>query len=177
MADLITIARPYAKAAFEFATEHNQVEEWQSMLTFTAEVSQDARIEDLLISDMKPDSIADLFIAISKEVLNEYGRNFIKVMAENKRLSILPEVLKLFVQYRLEKESEVDVDVISASVLTEEQLDKISVAVEKRLSRKVKLNCHIDQSIISGFIIRAGDMVIDSSIRGRLNRLSDALQS
>lgn len=177
MTDLITIARPYAKAAFEFATEHNQVDEWHKMLTFSTEVSQNAQIKDLLISDMKPDSIAELFITVGNDVLNESGRNFIKVMAENKRLATLPEVLKLFQQFRLEKESEIDVDVISASTLTTGQLDKISVAVEKRLLRKVKLKCHIDPSIISGFIIRAGDMVIDSSIRGRLNRLSDALQS
>lgn len=98
-------------------------------------------------------------------------------MAENKRLALLPDVLSLFMQYRLERESVADVDVISAAPLTDSQLDKITAAVEQRLSRKVKLKCHIDQSIISGFIIRSGDMVIDSSIRGRLNRLSDALQS
>jgi len=80
-------------------------------------------------------------------------------------------------QYCLDKEAQADVDVISANELTEEQLNKISVAVEKRLSRKVKLKCHIDKSLISGFIIRTGDMVIDSSIRGRLNRLNDVLQS
>ena len=98
-------------------------------------------------------------------------------MAENKRLILLPDVLMLFVQFVLAKQAVADVDVISATPLTDAQLDKIAAGVEQRLSRKVRLKCHIDKSIMSGFIIRSGDMVIDSSIRGRLNRLSDALQS
>lgn len=177
MADLITIARPYAKAAFDFAVEHNNIESWQKMLVLTSEVSKDEQIRNILTSDMKPDAIAQLFINICKDVLDEYSANFIKIMAENKRLALLPEVFVLFQQYCLEKASAADVDVISAVELTAEQLSKISTAVEQRLSRKVNLKCHIDKSIISGFIIRTGDMVIDSSIRGRLNRLSDALQS
>ncbi|XKM13548.1 F0F1 ATP synthase subunit delta [Orbaceae bacterium ac157xtp] len=177
MADLITIARPYAKAAFEFAVEHNNIEQWRKMLMLTSEVSKDEQMVNLLSSDMKPDSIAKLFITVCKDVLNEHGENFIKIMAENKRLSILPEVYNLFENHRLERESVADVDVISAVELSKDQLNKISTAVEKRLSRKVNLNCRIDNSIIAGFIVRTGDMVIDSSIRGRLNRLNDALQS
>jgi len=177
MADNITVARPYAKAAFDFAVEHNRVEAWQKILTLASHISQDDQIKSLLTSDMKPDSIAKLFINICNDQLDEYQTNFIKVMAENKRLILMPEVLTLFIHYNLAKEAVADVDVISAAPLTDSQLNKIMAAVEQRLSRKVKLNCHIDKSIISGFIIRSGDMVIDSSIRGRLNRLSDALQS
>jgi len=177
MADLITIARPYAKAAFDFAVERNCIEEWQKMLVLAARVSQDEQIKSVLTSDMKPDSIANVFISICKDELDEYRSNFIKVMAENKRLALLPEVLALFVKYCSEREAMANVDVTSASPLTPAQLNKIKAAIEQRLSRKVKLECHIDESIISGFIIRMGDMVIDSSIRGRLNRLSDALQS
>ncbi|RKS85815.1 ATP synthase F1 subcomplex delta subunit [Orbus hercynius] len=177
MADLITIARPYAKAAFDFAVEHKSIEAWQQMLVLTSEVSKDEQIQSILTSDMKPESIAKLFINICQDVLDEYRANFIKIMAENKRLALLPEVFTLFQQLCLEKASAADVEVISATELTADQLNKISIAVEQRLSRKVNLKCHIDKSIISGFIIRTGDMVIDSSIRGRLNRLSDALQS
>lgn len=177
MADLITIARPYAKAAFDFAVERDGIEAWQKMLILASHVSEDEQIQSVLTSDMKPNSVANLFISICKEELDEYRTNFIKVMAENKRLALLPDVLSLFMQYCLERESVANVDVISAAPLTDSQLNKITAAVEQRLSRKVKLKCHIDKSIISGFIIRSGDMVIDSSIRGRLNRLSDALQS
>lgn len=177
MADFITVARPYAKAAFDFAVEHNRIEAWQKMLTLVSHISQDEQIKSILTSDMKPDSIAQLFINVCREQLDEYQANFIKVMAENKRLILLPDVLMLFIQFVLAKQAVADVDVISATPLTDAQLDKIAAGVEQRLSRKVRLKCHIDKSIMSGFIIRSGDMVIDSSIRGRLNRLSDALQS
>ncbi|MDF7666561.1 F0F1 ATP synthase subunit delta [Orbaceae bacterium ESL0727] len=177
MTDLITIARPYAKAAFDFAIEHNSIQAWQTMLGLASEVSQNDQVKNILTSDMKPESVAKIMTDICKDVLDDYGCNFIKVMAENKRLYLLPEVLTLFNQYYLEREEVADVDVISASELTKTQLSKIAEAVEQRLSRKVKLKCQIDESLISGFIIRTGDMVIDSSIRGRLNRLNDVLQS
>lgn len=177
MADLITIARPYAKAAFDFAVEKNSIQKWHDMLVFTAQVSQNEYIRSLLTSDMQAHSIAELFIKVSHDVLDEFQANFIKIMAENKRLLLLPEVLALFKQRCLERDGKADVDVISAKPLSNEQLNKITTAVEKRLSRKIKLKCHIDESIISGFIIRTGDMVIDSSIRGRLTRLNNALQS
>lgn len=98
-------------------------------------------------------------------------------MAENDRLSTLPEVLSQFIQLRAVLESTVDVEVTSAIELTKQQLANISAAMEKRLSRKVKLNCKIDKSVIAGMIIRAGDLVIDGSVRGRLERLTDVLQS
>ncbi|MFW3316363.1 ATP synthase F1 subunit delta, partial [Escherichia coli] len=93
------------------------------------------------------------------------------------RLSTLPEVLSQFIQLRAVLESTVDVEVTSAIELTKQQLANISAAMEKRLSRKVKLNCKIDKSVIAGMIIRAGDLVIDGSVRGRLERLTDVLQS
>ena len=98
-------------------------------------------------------------------------------MAENGRLKVLPDVLEQFVQLRAAQEATVEVEVTSASALNEDQLSKISAAMEKRLSRKVKLNCKIDKSVMAGVIIRAGDMVIDGSVRGRLDRLTDVLQS
>ncbi|WP_145600694.1 ATP synthase F1 subunit delta, partial [Yersinia frederiksenii] len=109
--------------------------------------------------------------------LDEPAQNFIRVMAENGRLLVLPEVLQQFIQLRASLESTVDVEVSSASALNDEQLAKIAAAMEKRLSRKVKLNCKIDKSVMAGVVIRAGDMVIDGSVRGRLERLADVLQS
>ena len=98
-------------------------------------------------------------------------------MAENGRLQVLPDVLEQFIHLRAASEATAEVDVISASQLSEAQLEKIVGAMEKRLSRKVKLNCKIDKSVMAGVIIRAGDMVIDGSVRGRLDRLADVLQS
>lgn len=177
MSEYITVARPYAKAAFDFAVEQQNLDGWQQMLTFAAEVSRNEDVRNLLSSSAAAETMAEMFIAVCNNQLDEYGQNFIKVMAENKRLVTLPDVLEQFVLYRAEKESTIDVEVISADELNKNQLKKITKAMEKRLSRKVMLNCKIDKSVMAGIIIRAGDMVIDGSIRGRLQRLADTLQS
>ncbi|AUG98792.1 F0F1 ATP synthase subunit delta [Pectobacteriaceae bacterium CE70] len=177
MSEFVTVARPYAKAAFDFAVESQSVDHWQQMLTFVAEVARNEHIAELLSGAVAPQTMAKTFIAVCGDELDDACQNLIRVMAENGRLSVLSEVLAQFVQHRAELESTVDVDVISAAALNEQQLSKIAAAMEQRLSRKVKLNCKIDKSVIAGVIIRAGDMVIDGSIRGRLERLTDVLQS
>ncbi|MCG5049970.1 F0F1 ATP synthase subunit delta [Pectobacterium brasiliense] len=177
MSEFVTVARPYAKAAFDFAVENQALDRWQNMLAFSAEVARNEQIAELLSGAVAPIELAKTFIAVCGDQLDEAGQNLIKVMAENGRLPVLPEVLEQFIQLRAALESTVDVDVISASTLSEQQLSKIAGAMEKRLSRKVKLNCKIDKSVMAGVVIRAGDMVIDGSIRGRLERLADVLQS
>ncbi|ENS3792689.1 F0F1 ATP synthase subunit delta [Escherichia coli] len=177
MSEFITVARPYAKAAFDFAVEHQSVERWQDMLTFAAEVTKNEQMAELLSGALAPETPAESFIAVCGEQLDENGQNLIRVMAENGRLNALPDVLEQFIHLRAVSEATAEVDVISAAALSEQQLAKISAAMEKRLSRKVKLNCKIDKSVMAGVIIRSGDMVIDGSVRGRLERLADVLQS
>ncbi|GKV91552.1 F0F1 ATP synthase subunit delta [Pectobacterium carotovorum] len=177
MSEFVTVARPYAKAAFDFAVENQALDRWQNMLAFSAEVARNEQISELLSGAVAPIELAKTFIAVCGDQLDEAGQNLIRVMAENGRLPVLPEVLEQFIQLRATLESTVDVDVISASTLSEQQQSKIAAAMEKRLSRKVKLNCKIDKSVMAGVVIRAGDMVIDGSIRGRLERLADVLQS
>ncbi|CAQ82132.1 MULTISPECIES: F0F1 ATP synthase subunit delta [Photorhabdus] len=177
MSEFATVARPYAKAAFDFAVEKQSLEQWQNMLAFTAEVTRNEQVGELLSGSLASETLANTFIAICGEQVDEHAQNFIRIMAENGRLLALPEVLQQFIQLRASLESTVDVEVISATELSEQQLAKISTAMEKRLSRKVKLNCKIDKSVIAGVVVRAGDLVIDGSIRGRLDRLTDVLQS
>ncbi|NHB91917.1 F0F1 ATP synthase subunit delta [Photorhabdus cinerea] len=177
MSEFATVARPYAKAAFDFAVEKQSLEQWQNMLVFTAEVTRNEQVGELLSGSLASETLANTFIAICGELVDEHAQNFIRIMAENGRLLALPEVLQQFIQLRASLESTVDVEVISAAELSEQQLAKISAAMEKRLSRKVKLNCKIDKSVIAGVVVRAGDLVIDGSIRGRLDRLTDVLQS
>ncbi|MGB9096014.1 F0F1 ATP synthase subunit delta [Erwinia sp.] len=177
MSDFTTVARPYAKAAFDFAVEHQSVESWQQMLAFATEVASNEQVADLLSGATAPEALSAQFIAICGDQLDEAGQNLVKVMAENKRLPALPAVLAQFIQLRAAYDATADVEVISSITLSDEQLTKISAAMEKRLSRKVKLNCKIDKSVLAGVIIRAGDMVIDGSVRGRLERLTDVLQS
>ncbi|MFQ1682261.1 F0F1 ATP synthase subunit delta [Pantoea dispersa] len=177
MSDLITVARPYAKAAFDFAVEHQSIDRWQTMLAFAAEVARNEQMAELLSGASAPEALSASFNAVCGDQLDEHAQNLIKVMAENGRLTALPAVLEQFIQLRDAYEATAEVDVISASALSDSQLSKISAAMEKRLSRKVKLNCKIDKSVMAGVVIRAGDLVIDGSVRGRLDRLADVLQS
>ncbi|ATZ13201.1 F0F1 ATP synthase subunit delta [Erwinia amylovora] len=177
MSEFTTVARPYAKAAFDFAVEHQGVDRWQQMLAFAASVASNEQMTDLLSGALAPEALSETFIAICGDQLDEAGQNLIKVMAENGRLPTLTAVLEQFIQLRAAHDATAEVDVISSTTLSDEQLAKISAAMEKRLSRKVKLNCKIDKSVMAGVIIRAGDMVIDGSVRGRLERLADVLQS
>ncbi|MGL4859536.1 MAG: F0F1 ATP synthase subunit delta [Enterobacteriaceae bacterium] len=177
MSEYITVARPYAKAAFDFACEHQCVERWQDMLAFAAEVTRVEQVADMISSALAPETLSEHFIAICGDMLDQQGGNLVRIMAESGRLVVLPEVLQQFMQLKALREGTVDVDVTSASKLTEQQLATIARAMEQRLTRKIKLNCTIDKSVIAGVIIRSGDMVIDGSVRGRLDRLADVLQS
>ena len=177
MSEIATVARPYTKAAFDFAVENQAVAKWQEMLAFTSEVTRNEQVGELLSGSIAPETLAKTFISVCGDEIDEHVQNLIRVMAENGRLTTMPEVLAQFIQLRDTLESTVEVDVLSANELSEQQSAKISAAMEKRLSRKVKLNCKIDKSVIAGVIIRAGDLVIDGSVRGRLERLTDVLQS
>jgi F-type H+-transporting ATPase subunit delta len=177
MSELTTVARPYAKAAFDYAVENQAIEQWQSMLVFAAEVAKNDAMQELLNGSTAATTLAEVFTNICGDQLNENGQNFIKVLAENKRLQALPEILVLFDALKADYEKEIDVDVTSATELSAQQLNEIGVSLEKRLARKVKLNCNVNPEIIAGFVIQAGDTVIDGSIRSKLNRLADALQA
>lgn len=177
MAEITTIARPYAKAAFDFAIEQEAVESWAEMLSFAAMVSENDTMKSLLSGTTASNQLAKIFIEVCGEQVNEHGQNLLKVMAENGRLEVLPAVSRLFVELRNEWAKEVEAEVVSATELSSEQQQDISVSLEKRLARKVKLNCSTDASLIAGVIIKAGDLVIDGSVRGKISRLSDTLQS
>jgi F-type H+-transporting ATPase subunit delta len=177
MSDLTTIARPYAKAAFDFAVEKGALDQWGQMLSFAAEVAKNDDVSDMLNSSMKAEKLAEIFIAICGEQFDDFGQNLIKVMAENGRLKALPDVAVEFLALKQEHEKEIDVEVISATELSETQLADIGSKLEQRLERKVQLNCSVDEALLGGVVIRAGDLVIDNSARGQLDRLGDALQS
>ena len=177
MAELTTVARPYATAAFNFAVEQNAVADWQQMLFFVSDVVQNETMEDLLSGSTAAEQLAEIFINVCGEQLNTQGQSLVKVLAENKRLSVLPEIAELYAELKAEYEKEIDVDVTSATELSSVQQSKISTALEQRLARKVKLNCNVNPALVAGVVIKAGDTVIDGSVKSKLNRLADALQA
>jgi F-type H+-transporting ATPase subunit delta len=177
MSELTTIARPYAKAAFDLAVEKGAVESWNEMLFFAGALASDEQVKALLSSIPSAKEQADVIIKLGAEQINELGQNLIKLMAENERLAAIPAVSKLYPEFKSEYDKEIDVDVVSATELSAEQKATLSAALEKRFARKVKLNCSVDANTMGGLVIKAGDTVIDGTVRGKLNRLSTTLQS
>jgi len=177
MSELATIARPYAKAAFDYAVDSNAIDNWLTMLAFAAQVSNNETMKDYLSGSVSAEQSQELFINICGEQIDSKGQNFIKVMAQNKRLLVMPQVFSQFCDLKAEYEKEVTVEVTSAIELLAEQKTSLSAALAKRLARKIKLNCTVDATIVSGLIITSGDSVIDGSIKGKLNRLAATLQS
>jgi len=177
MSELTSVARPYAKAAFDFAVEANAVDNWLEMLVFASEVSQNETMTSYLSGGVSIEQTTELFLNVCNEQLDSNAQNLIKVLAENERLLVLPQVATQFSELKAEYEKVITVDVTSAIELAAEQQNTLSAALEKRLARKVKLNCIVDAKIVSGLVIKAGDMVIDGSVEGKLNRLANTIQS
>ncbi len=177
MSELTTVARPYAKAAFDYALENSAVVNWQESLVFAAEVAKNETMVDLLTGSLAADKLAELFINVCESQLDDKGQNFLKILAENGRLQALPAILVLFNEFKAEYDKEIDVDVTSASDLSAKQQEELGASLEKRLARKVKLHCSVDPSLVAGMIIKAGDTVIDGSVKSKLGRLTDALQA
>ena len=178
MAELTTLARPYAKAAFEHAQAQQQLANWSAMLGLAAAVSQDDTMQRLLKAPrLTSAQKAATFIDVCGDKFDAQAQNFIRVAAENDRLQLLPEISSLFDLYKAEQEKSVDVEVTSAFALNQEQQDKLAKVLSARLSREVRLHATEDASLIGGVVIRAGDLVIDGSVRGKIAKLAEALKS
>jgi F-type H+-transporting ATPase subunit delta len=173
MADKITIARPYARAAFEEARAGKSLEDWSQSLQVAATVVQDARVASLLGNPhVTPEQLAQLVSDISGGKIGEHGANFVRTLATNGRLAYLPEIATLFDTFKDEAQGVADVTLTSAAALDEAQQLKLSAALEKRLKRKVRLHTEINPQLIGGAIIRSGDLVIDGSLSSRLARIA-----
>jgi F-type H+-transporting ATPase subunit delta len=176
MAERITTARPYAKAIFALARQDNSLADTADGLIIGAQVVADPRVHALLGSPhVTPAQLSELVNGIAGSKLDEHGRDFVTLLAQNRRLGFLPEVAALFVQMKSEVENAVDVDVTSATALTPDQESRYAAALQKKLGRSVRLRTKIDQGLLGGAVLRAGDLVIDGSIKGRLERLATEL--
>jgi len=173
MADRLTIARPYARAAFEEARSRSGLAPWSEALRIAAQVVQDTRVQALLGNPrVTAEELAQLVIGIAGPELGEEGANFVRTLAANHRLEYLPEISALFANLKDDAEGVADVTVTSAAALDDAQRAKLAAALERRLQRKVRLHCAVDPSLIGGALLRAGDLVIDGSLRTRLDRIA-----
>lgn len=176
MAESTSLARPYARAAFEAARDSGQFDDWSQSLNLLAAITSDDRMASVLRHPgLSGQEKIQLIRDVCENPLPEPVDNFIRLMAENRRLTLFPAVAELFATYRHEHERIVDVTLTTAFDLNDEQKQRLSQALEKRLDRRVELSVHADQSIIGGVVIEAGDEVIDASLRGRLNRLANTM--
>jgi F-type H+-transporting ATPase subunit delta len=179
MSDSITIARPYAKAIFEHALAEKKLVEWSANLTALTGAVLMPEVSQFIEN---PATTLEQHIGLLQEVIKagshkkeETMNNLVSLLATNKRLMLLPEIGALYEALRAEQEKTLDVEVRSFSDLSKAQQDRLIESLSKRLQRKVSLKINIDPSLLGGAVIRAGDLVIDGSVRGKLNKLSTDL--
>lgn len=176
MSELTTLARPYAKALFEVAQGGGDLARWSDQLGFMAAVAHDPAMRAYLDNPkLTRDAAARTFISVCEDRIDDQGRNLIRMLADNGRLSLIPEIAALYEVLRAGAEGKVEARVISARPVSDEQKAEIAAALTKRLGRDVELVCEIDEALIGGAVIRAGDLVIDGSMRGRLERMAASL--
>lgn len=178
MSDSTTIARPYAKAIFEHALAEKKLAEWSEYLYLLAQVVLTPQATQFIANPVSTDEQQiDLLHSIFKSKVNDDKglNNLIALLTTNKRLMLLPEIKALYEVHRAEEEKTLGVEVISFSTMSSSQQQELAESLSKRLKRKVALKISIDPSLLGGAVIRAGDLVIDGSIRGKLNKLSTGL--
>ena len=176
--ELTTCARPYAKAAFKLAKEIDQLDEWSQMLTLCASVSRREAVDRMLKNPAMSGSMkADAFISLCEGNLTAELENYIRFLTSRKRISLLPHIDALFEKMKSKDQGYQDVVVTSAYPLSDEQQGQIAEKVGKRLGRTVRMHTQVDSQLIGGVVVKAGDLVIDGSVRSRLTRLADAMIS
>jgi F-type H+-transporting ATPase subunit delta len=177
MTDTVTIARPYAKAAFATALKHKELPQWFSLLQVAAMVVQDKRFAALLQHPrVTREQGCSLLLDICGKLVHERGRRFLQLLSENRRLMALPSIVTLFADYQADYEKTISVNVSSAFPLLDKARDRLAQALEIRFRRKVTLKFFITPSLIGGIVVHAGDIVIDGSVQGKLSRLMETLQ-
>jgi F-type H+-transporting ATPase subunit delta len=177
MADRLTVARPYARAAFAQAQADARLAQWSTALGRAAAAVGDARVRALFGSPKTSSAqLAELITGVAGgSELDEKARNFIRLVAENKRLAFLPEIAQVFEGLKAESERIVDVSITSAAPMGEGEKSKLVAALEKRFARKVRVQSDVDATLIGGAVVRAGDLTIDGSVKARLARLAQDL--
>lgn len=179
MAELTTVARPYAKAAFEYARDNGKLADWSAQLALAAAVASDDSFAAYLSRPtLTTEQQADAFLKAAGDKLGGDVRNFVTEIVQNKRVDALPAITELFEAFRAELEQSASVAVTSAFELTDAQRQSLSSKLSQKLGRKIAIDeVTVDRALIGGVIVRSGDLVIDASVRGKLNKLAATLNS
>lgn len=178
MAESITLARPYAKAAFEVAVADKTLDEWSEALSVLAAVTADDKIAILLASPtLSAEKQSEALVGVCGDKVSDKAANLVRLLAENRRLLLFAEISAGFETLKAEHLKAIEVELISAFELSEEVVEQLSKALHKRLDREIALTRRVDRHLIGGAVIRAGDTVIDNSVRGKLKKLAESMNS
>lgn len=178
MAELTTIARPYAEAVARMAAEGQSWSQWSTTLATLQTVCADPQVAELAVSPgVATDQVAEVILAVCGSRLDALGANLVRLLAENKRLAVLPELARLFEEEKARHEGVLEAHVTSAFELTAEQMAGLVARLEQKFARKVTATQSVDASLIGGVIIAVGDEVMDASVRGKLAEMAATLQA
>jgi F-type H+-transporting ATPase subunit delta len=177
MADNASTARPYAKAVFELAQETNAYEAWALVLGRLADISADESFSSITSDPrIEQSQVVDVLTDLTKDVLPEGGTNFIKLIVQNARVSSIADIQHLYTDLVAKAQASVNATVVSAIALTDAQKSSLESALRERVGLNVKREESVDADLIGGAIIKAGDLVIDGSAKGRIEKLATALR-
>lgn len=178
MSQLTTLARPYAKAAFETAMESGLLQPWSKGLGVLSALMQHEKVATYMaIPSNSAEQQAATLLELCGNELDSKLQKLVGLLAKNKRLALLPEIAKLFEGLKAESEKSIDVEVVSAFAMDAGDEAKLASALKTRLQRDVKLSSQVDSSLIGGMIVRTGDLVIDGSVRGKLKKLTETMNA
>lgn len=178
MSELSTLARPYAEAVFRMAQGENDLAAWSQRVQSLALIVSDPQLSRLVADPAVPaERIASLIIDVAGGDLGERGGNFVKVLSENGRLTLLPEIGVQFEALKANAEGTLEATITSAQELTQAQIDDLVAGLKARFDRAVNVQVALDPELIGGAVIAIGDQVIDGSVKGRLQRMAFALQA
>ena len=177
MSELATLARPYAAAVFKRAKEAASTAKWSDNLAFLAAVMvQPDMVNAVNSPKIGGEKLDALIFGICNGHIDEEGANFVKLLLQNGRMTLLPDIASIYEEMRAEDEGYIEVEVVTAYPFEKDAQKKLSTKLEKNLKKKIHMNVTVDKSLIGGVLVRAGDRVIDGSVRGQLQNLRKALQ-
>ncbi len=178
MAELATIARPYANAVFDLAKRESALDSWSAMLGVLGATIDHPTVRVMLQSPDTPAQAKAFRLAeVCGDELDDRGKKFLQALADNDRLLLLSEIRNQYEELKAEEEKSLDVEVVSAYELSEAQSSALKNALNKKFEKEISIESRVDSSLIGGAIIRAGDVVIDGSVRGKLTKLTETLVS
>ena len=176
MSQSSSIARPYAQAVFELARDSNRYDEWSSHLENLTHIVSNPDLDGLIQNPrITRDQVIDIVLQIGKDTFDEQITNLVRILGHYRRLQFVPSITEQYESLRAEEEGIIEAELQTAYALDDIQIENLTASLQNRLGRKVRLKCKENKDLIGGAVIRAGDWVVDGSIRAKLAKLSSSL--